>query len=62
MERFWKEDENIGVAVSGGVDSMVLLDKIRRSGCFKQLYVLHVNHQLRDVSREEQEMIQLQLT
>lgn len=58
MERFWKEDENIGVAVSGGVDSMVLLDKIRRSGCFKQLYVLHVNHQLRDVSREEQEMIQ----
>lgn len=58
MERFWKEDENIGVAVSGGVDSMVLLDKIRRSGCFKQLYVLHVNHQLRDVSREEQDMIQ----
>lgn len=58
MECFWKEDENIGVAVSGGVDSMVLLDKIRRSGCFNQLYVLHVNHQLRDVSREEQEMIQ----
>ncbi|MCO4097390.1 tRNA lysidine(34) synthetase TilS [Macrococcoides canis] len=58
MKRFWNEDDRIGVAVSGGVDSMVLLDKVRQSGCFKQLYVLHVNHQLREASQEEQLMLQ----
>lgn len=58
MERFWDENDTIAIAVSGGVDSMVLLDKIRISRSYEQLYVLHVNHQLRTESIEEERMVQ----
>lgn len=57
MNILWDEEDTIAIAVSGGVDSMVLLDKVRETGHFKKLYVLHVNHQLRDASSEEQAMI-----
>ncbi|WP_414042108.1 tRNA lysidine(34) synthetase TilS [Macrococcus animalis] len=57
MNILWNRTDTIAIAVSGGIDSMVLLDKVRRTGCYNKLYVLHVNHQLRDASVEELTMI-----
>lgn len=58
MDCLWNEYDTVAVAVSGGVDSMVLLDKVNILNHHKKLYALHVNHQLRDVSDEEEKMIQ----
>jgi tRNA(Ile)-lysidine synthase len=41
----WKPQENIGVAVSGGADSLYLLHHLRDQDL--RLTVLHVNHKLR---------------
>ncbi|ULG71856.1 tRNA lysidine(34) synthetase TilS [Macrococcus brunensis] len=57
MEINWKETDRVAVAVSGGVDSMVLLDKVRRSGHYKTLSILHVHHGLRAESDAEAAMI-----
>ncbi|WP_414045461.1 tRNA lysidine(34) synthetase TilS [Macrococcus equi] len=57
MEIVWDTSDTIAIAVSGGVDSMVLLEQVRRSQHYKELYVLHVNHQLRDASAAEADMI-----
>lgn len=57
MEIDWKREAHIGIAVSGGVDSMVLLDKVRRSAHYSRLSILHVNHGLREQSIAEEQMI-----
>lgn len=57
MEIDWSPEARIAVAVSGGVDSMVLLDKVRCSKHYNQLFILHVNHGLRDQSIDEEQMI-----
>ncbi|TDM07233.1 tRNA lysidine(34) synthetase TilS [Macrococcus lamae] len=58
MEWCWDSSQHIAIAVSGGVDSMVLLDRIRKSGHYSTLSILHVNHGLRAQSEEEQQMIE----
>ncbi len=57
MEINWKETDKVAVAVSGGVDSMVLLDQVRRSGHYKTLSILHVHHGLRAESDAEATLI-----
>ncbi|MCU7558383.1 tRNA lysidine(34) synthetase TilS [Macrococcus capreoli] len=59
MDILWNASDKLAIAVSGGVDSMVLLDKVRRTKHFKDIYVLHVNHQLRDASKQEADMIEM---
>ena len=56
---FWKPSDIVIVAVSGGVDSMVLLDlmdKLPENIC-PQLIAAHVNHQLRTASDKEEAMV-----
>ena len=48
----------IVVAVSGGVDSMVLLDAIRRVVFEKNITVVHVNHNLRKSSGKDAKVVQ----
>ncbi|GGB12923.1 tRNA lysidine(34) synthetase TilS [Macrococcus hajekii] len=58
METKWRRTDHVAIAVSGGVDSMVLLDKVRLTGRYKTLTILHIHHGLRAQSDEEAEMIQ----
>ncbi|EXJ23436.1 tRNA(Ile)-lysidine synthetase [Alkalibacterium sp. AK22] len=52
---YWIKGEHVLVAVSGGVDSVVLLDLISHlpDRCRPAMTVLHVDHGLREVSTEE---------
>ena len=54
-QRYWSKSSRVLVAVSGGVDSMVLLDMMQRlpSDLKPWFGVVHVNHQLRESSVEE---------
>ncbi len=56
---YWKPTDRLLLAVSGGVDSMVLLDLIQRlpEGIKPWFGIVHVNHQLRDVSIEEERFL-----
>ncbi|KAA1036168.1 tRNA lysidine(34) synthetase TilS [Macrococcus equipercicus] len=58
MNWCWTAGQRAAVAVSGGVDSMVLLDKVRESGRCSALVILHVNHGLRPESKDEQQLIE----
>lgn len=53
---YWQADERILLAVSGGVDSMVLMHLMQRSAKKDgfHLAIAHVNHQLRSESAEEE--------
>ncbi len=53
---YWKPTDRLLLAVSGGVDSMVLLDLIQRlpEGIKPWFGIVHVNHQLRESSIEEE--------
>lgn len=53
-------NNKIGVAVSGGIDSMVLLDALRRIALEKniQIYVLHYNHKWRKKSDLDKKLVQ----
>ncbi|WP_342388071.1 tRNA lysidine(34) synthetase TilS [Salinicoccus bachuensis] len=61
MELFspWKQDETIALAISGGMDSMVLYHVLRTTHAYAsgQLILLHVNHGQRTASIEEAEYI-----
>ncbi|TDL95293.1 tRNA lysidine(34) synthetase TilS [Macrococcus carouselicus] len=57
MEVRWKQNDHVAIAVSGGVDSMVLLEQVRLSGHYQSLTILHVHHGLREQSDAEAEMI-----
>jgi tRNA(Ile)-lysidine synthase len=48
---------SILVAVSGGVDSMVLLDEIAKSKLDKSIKIIHINHNLQVVSAKWQDLI-----
>lgn len=52
---YWKPTDRLLLAVSGGVDSMVLLDLIQRlpEDIKPWFGIVHVNHQLRESSIEE---------
>ncbi|MEK4946768.1 tRNA lysidine(34) synthetase TilS [Carnobacterium sp. FSL W8-0810] len=56
---YWNTTDRLLLAVSGGVDSMVLLDLIQRlpSSLRPWFGVLHVNHELRKASIEEEHFI-----
>ena len=51
-----EQSRTLVVAVSGGVDSMFLLDFLTR--CDVRLHVAHVNHNLRPEALAEQEFVQ----
>lgn len=56
-EKLWQPGSRILVAVSGGVDSMVLLqllELVQATESEVMLAVAHVNHQLREESAEEE--------
>jgi tRNA(Ile)-lysidine synthase len=57
--RFFNKQDKVVVAVSTGVDSMVLLDLLQRlpEKYQPQIIVAHVNHQLRKQSSEEERFI-----
>ncbi len=52
-KKLWQKDEKVLVAVSTGVDSMVLLQLLENIQPKGKLGVVHVNHGLREVSDEE---------
>lgn len=58
-EKWWEKDEKVLVAVSGGVDSVVLLHLLLDlpSDVRPKIYVAHINHQLRDISEEEEAFV-----
>lgn len=53
-DRFFSTAKTVVVAVSTGVDSMVLLDLLQRMPDHPRLVVAHVNHELRQQSVEEE--------
>ncbi|WP_238321774.1 ATP-binding protein [Carnobacterium jeotgali] len=56
---YWKPTDRLLLAVSGGVDSMVLLDLIQRLPKVVRPWfgMVHVNHQLREASIEEEKFL-----
>lgn len=56
---YWKSTDRLLLAVSGGVDSMVLVDLIQRLPYVIRPWfgVAHVNHQLRESSIEEEKFL-----
>ncbi|QAS69761.1 tRNA lysidine(34) synthetase TilS [Oenococcus sicerae] len=61
-KKLFSSDENILLAISGGVDSTVLADLLYRyeKGATKHLFLAHVDHQLRPDSAEETKLIDRQ--
>ncbi|WP_367342504.1 tRNA lysidine(34) synthetase TilS [Limosilactobacillus sp.] len=57
-DRFFNRTPVVIVAVSTGVDSMVLLTMLQKMGtACPRIVVAHVNHELRDQSREEESFL-----
>lgn len=58
-KNYWQQDSKILLAVSGGVDSMVLLELMQRiqAAVGFSLGVAHVNHQLRKESLQEEKFL-----
>ncbi|WP_020006491.1 tRNA lysidine(34) synthetase TilS [Salinicoccus albus] len=55
----WTKDDTIALAISGGMDSMVLYHLLRTAyqGTYRKLILLHVNHNQRAASEDEAEYI-----
>ncbi len=55
IETVWTEDDDIALALSGGIDSMVLYHLLTNEykHTYKSLTVLHVNHNVRSASQDE---------
>ncbi|EGQ2898861.1 tRNA lysidine(34) synthetase TilS [Staphylococcus pseudintermedius] len=60
MQQNWKATDHIVVAVSTGIDSMVLLHQLLydETLTYRQLTCLHVHHGLREASKQEATFIQ----
>lgn len=60
LEVTWNKDDCLALAVSTGIDSMVLLHMLNTTykHTYKRLICLHVNHGLRDESKDEATFIQ----
>lgn len=58
-KKYWEKDEPVLVAVSGGVDSVVLLDLLSRlpQELRPVITVVHLDHDLRETSAEEAEFV-----
>lgn len=56
-DRFFSTAKTVVVAVSTGVDSMVLLELLQRLPDHPRLVVAHVNHELRQQSAEEEQYL-----
>lgn len=58
-KHYWSAQEPVVVAVSGGVDSIVLLDLLDRlpENMKPAIVIAYVNHQLREVSDEEERFV-----
>ncbi|WP_102279471.1 tRNA lysidine(34) synthetase TilS [[Lactobacillus] timonensis] len=57
-DRFFNTAKTLVVAVSTGVDSMVLLELLQRLPYHPRIVVAHVNHELRQQSWEEEKYLQ----
>lgn len=60
-KQYWYQGEPVLLALSGGVDSMVLLKLIGQLPRYlrPKLHIAHFNHNLRDISQQEQKEISL---
>jgi tRNA(Ile)-lysidine synthetase-like protein len=56
MEVIWPKSGKYVVAVSGGVDSMVLLDSLHNRGDY-ELIVVHLDHGIRDDSYKDKDLV-----
>lgn len=56
-QSYFEEHEKVVIALSGGVDSMVLLDVLKRLGL--SIIIAHVNHNVRSESADELEFLRL---
>lgn len=58
-DQFLKNNKRIGLAVSGGIDSMVLLDLFRRlrDESYLDIFVLHYNHRWRRESKLDADFV-----
>ena len=60
INTLWNKEDKIAIALSGGVDSIVLFHLLvtEYKDSYKQLVVFHINHGLRDESYEEAEFVE----
>ena len=60
INTLWNKEDKIAIALSGGVDSIVLFHLLvtKYKDSYKQLVVFHINHGLREESYEEAEFVE----
>lgn len=60
INTLWNKEDKIAIALSGGVDSIVLFHLLvtEYKDSYKQLVVFHINHGLREESFEEAEFVE----
>lgn len=60
INTLWDKEDKIAIALSGGVDSIVLFHLLvtEYKDSYKQLVVFHINHGLREESYEEAEFVE----
>ena len=60
INTLWNKEDKIAIALSGGVDSIVLLHLLvtEYKDSYKELVVFHINHGLREESYEEAEFVE----
>ena len=60
INTLWNKEDKIAIALSGGVDSIVLFHLLvtEYKDSYKQLVVFHINHGLRQESYEEAEFVE----
>ena len=60
INTLWNKEDKIAIALSGGVDSIVLFHLLvtEYKDSYKQLVVFHINHGLRKESHEEAEFVE----
>ena len=60
INTLWNKEDKIAIALSGGVDSIVLFHLLvtEYKDSYKQLVVFHINHGLREESYEEAEFVE----
>lgn len=55
--KLWSSTDKLYIAVSGGIDSIVLLDLVFRCGYYKNLEIIHINHATRDDNYLDEKLI-----
>ena len=60
INTLWNKEDKIAIALSGGVDSIVLFHSLvtEYKDSYKELVVFHINHGLREESYEEAEFVE----